>query len=246
MSVESICIEGIDMLVLCIGFGIWVIGGWMWGGVDDVMLVEIIWCVVEFGINLIDIVLVYGFGYFEEVVGKVLQGLCDKVVIVIKVVLEWSDVGIYCNVFVVCICWEVEDLLWWLKIDCIDLYQIYWLDLLVVYEEIVGELECLCCDGKIFVIGVSNYLLEQMDGFCQFVLLVSVQLFYNLFECVIDVDVLFYVECNGIVVLVYGVLCCGLFFGWMNVEICFDGDDLCKFDLKFQQFCFVQYLVVVV
>src|SRR5277367_6809037 len=97
MNIETIEIEGINTPVSRIGLGTWAIGGWMWGGTDDVTSIATIRRAVESGINLIDTAPVYGFGHSEEVVGKALKGIRDDVVIATKVGLEWSNGKIWRN-----------------------------------------------------------------------------------------------------------------------------------------------------
>jgi aryl-alcohol dehydrogenase-like predicted oxidoreductase len=65
---ETLRIEGIDAPVSRVGLGTWAIGGWMWGGMDDLQSIATIRAAIDSGINLIDTAPVYGFGHSEEVV----------------------------------------------------------------------------------------------------------------------------------------------------------------------------------
>jgi len=245
MNIETIEIEGINTPVSRIGLGTWAIGGWMWGGTDDVTSIATIRRAVESGINLIDTAPVYGFGHSEEVVGKALKGIRDDVVIATKVGLEWSNGKIWRNSTAARIRIEIEDSLRRLRTDRIDLYQIHWPDLQIPHEETAAELEELRRDGKILAIGVSNYSPTQMDRFRQNAKISTVQPPYNLFERAIEQDVLPYAKQHGLTVLAYGALCRGLLSGRMRANTHFSGDDLRKSDPKFQQPRFQQYLAAV-
>lgn len=242
MSVETIRIPGIGQPVSRIGLGTWAIGGWMWGGAHDAAAVATIRKAVESGINLIDTAPVYGFGHSEELVGKALAGLRERVVLATKVALDWDDSGPFRNASAARIRREIEDSLRRLRTDRIDLYQVHWPDPLVPQEETARELERLRSEGKILAIGVSNYSPAQMDEFRAFAPLASVQPPYNLFERAIDADVLPYARRHGLVLLAYGALCRGLLSGRMTADRVFEGDDLRKADPKFQPPRFAQYL----
>lgn len=242
MSVETIRIPGIGQPVSRIGLGTWAIGGWMWGGAHDDDAVETIRKAVESGINLIDTAPVYGFGHSEELVGKALAGLRERVALATKVALDWDDSGPFRNASAARIRREIEDSLRRLRTDRIDLYQVHWPDPLVPQEETARELERLRSEGKILAVGVSNYSPAQMDEFRAFAPLASVQPPYNLFERAIDADVLPYARRHGLVLLAYGALCRGLLSGRMTADRVFEGDDLRKADPKFQPPRFAQYL----
>ncbi|MDB5860506.1 MAG: Aldo/keto reductase protein [Ramlibacter sp.] len=245
MSMETVRIEGIATPVSRIGLGTWAIGGAMWGGADDASSVATIRKAIESGINLIDTAPVYGFGHSEEVVGKALLGIRDKAVIATKVALEWPGGKVRRNATGARIRAEVEDSLRRLQTDRIDLYQVHWPDPRVRHEETALALEKLWRDGKILAIGVSNYAPAEMDGFRHFAPLATVQSPYNLFERAIEHDVLPYARRNDMTVLAYGALCRGLLSGRMHADTAFSGDDLRKFDPKFRQPRFQQYLAAV-
>jgi len=245
MNIETIHIEGISTPVSRIGLGTWAIGGWMWGGTDDVTSIATIRYAVDSGINLIDTAPVYGFGHSEEVVGKALVGIRDQVVIATKAGLEWSNGEIWRNTTAARIRIEIEDSLRRLRTDRIDLYQIHWPDPLVPHEEAAAELEKLKREGKILAIGVSNYSPEQMDGFSRSARIATVQSPYNLFERAIEQDVIPYAKQHGLTVLAYGALCRGLLSGHMRESTRFSGDDLRKSDPKFKHPRILQYLAAV-
>ena len=242
MLVETMRIEGIPTPVSRIGLGTWAIGGWMWGGADDLASIATLRGAVERGINLIDTAPVYGFGHSEEMLGQALAGLRDRAVIATKGGLEWAGEGVRRNSSPQRLRREVEDSLRRLRTDRIDLYQIHWPDPLVPIEDTARTLEALQREGKILAVGVSNYSPEQMDAFRAVLPLASVQPPYNLFERAIERDVLPYAREHGLAVLAYGALCRGLLSGRMTVDTTFGADDLRASDPKFRRPRFDQYV----
>jgi aryl-alcohol dehydrogenase-like predicted oxidoreductase len=245
MSMNTVLIEGIPTPVSRIGLGTWAIGGSMWGGADDALSIATIRKAVDAGINLIDTAPVYGFGHSEEVVGKALQGLRDRVVIATKVGLEWSGGKVRRNATAGRIRAEVEDSLRRLRTDRIDLYQVHWPDSDVPQYETALELQKLKRDGKILAIGLSNFSPAQMTNFLVTARPSVVQSPYNLFERAIEQDVLPFARRNAMAVLAYGALCRGLLSGRMRAATTFGGDDLRNADPKFQPPRFQQYLAAV-
>lgn len=240
---EYYSIPHTDLKASRVGLGTWAIGGWMWGGTDEKESINTIHHAVELGINLIDTAPVYGFGRSEEIVGKALKGMDrDKLVVATKVGLEWSDDGVFRNSTPERIRLEVDESLRRLGVEVIDLYQVHWPDPLVPREETGGMLQRLIEEGKIRAAGVSNYSPEDMAAFSTETTLSTAQPPYNLFERGIEADVLPWCQENGAALVTYGALCRGLLSGRMRLDTEFTGDDLRKYDPKFKQPRFEQYL----
>src|SRR5208282_1002068 len=198
-----------------IALGTWAIGGWMWGGNDDVNeSVQTIRSAIERGITLIDTAPAYGFGRSEEIVGKALSGgLRERAVIATKTGLEWRDGTVWRNATPTRIRKEIEDSLRRLRTDYIDLYQVHWPDPLVPIQDTAETLSDLLHEGKIRAIGVSNYSPAQMAEFRKFAPIHAVQPPYNLFEREAESGVLPYAAEHKMAVLCYGALCRGLLTG---------------------------------
>jgi aryl-alcohol dehydrogenase-like predicted oxidoreductase len=238
--------SGIAVSQVCLGA--WAIGGMMWGGSEEAESIRTIQAALDQGINFIDTAPVYGFGRSEEVVGKALKGFAprDKVVVASKAGLEWNQKGwVHRNSSRERILKEIDDSLSRLQTDYIDLYQIHWPDPLVPFEETAQAMAVLLAAGKIRAIGVSNYSPEQMEAFGQAAPLKSVQPPYNLFERAMEKDVLPYAREKGLSVLAYGSICRGLLSGRMRPDTAFAGDDLRRFDSKFKQPRYPDYLKAV-
>ena len=99
--------------------------------------------------------------------------------------------------------------------------------------------------GKIRAIGVSNFTPEQLAAFRAVAPLHSIQPPYNLFERQIEGALLPYARKHGLSVLAYGAICRGLLSGKMTAESRFEGDDLRRYDPKFKQPRYAQYLQAV-
>lgn len=244
---ETITIGKSDVVTSRVGLGTWAIGGSMWGGSDEGEAIATIRSAVERGITLIDTAPVYGFGHSEEVVGKALAegGLRDRAQIATKAGLDWKNGKVFRDSRAPRIRQEVEESLRRLRTDHIDLYQVHWPDLETPVEETATELATLRQEGKILAVGVSNFSPAQMHAFRSITTLDAVQPPYNLFERGIDLDVLPYAQVNGITVLSYGALCRGLLSGRMRVDTTFEGDDLRRYDPKFQAGTLPSYLAAV-
>jgi aryl-alcohol dehydrogenase-like predicted oxidoreductase len=244
---ETIEIGASGITASRIALGTWAIGGWMWGGNTDLDgSVYTIRSAIARGITLIDTAPVYGFGRSEEIVGMALsEGLRDRAVIATKVGLEWRDGKVWRNSSPVRIRKEVEESLRRLRTDYIDLYQVHWPDPLVPIQETAGALARLLKEGKIRAIGVSNYSPAQMDEFRKAAPIHSVQPPYNLFEREAESGILPYAAQHDMAVLCYGALCRGLLTGAITHATQFKGDDLRRYDPKFQEPRFSQYLAAV-
>lgn len=180
--------------VFVFGMGIWNMGD------NCVMCVEeiVMLCLgFDLGLCLIDIVEMYGEGFFELLIGEVIVGWCDEVFFVSKVYLYNVS---WCGIVVVCEC-----SLCCFGIDCFDLYLLYWCGD-VLFEEILEGLKVLQCEGKICQYGVSNFDLFDMEEWWDMFggdQIVVNQLFYNFSWCGIEWDLLFWLcECC-VLVMVY-------------------------------------------
>jgi aryl-alcohol dehydrogenase-like predicted oxidoreductase len=247
IDVESATIAGTRLAASRVGLGTWAIGGWMWGGTDEVESVKTIHAAVERGITLIDTAPVYGFGRSEEIVGRAVADgrLRSRVVIASKTGLEWKDGKVFRNASRDRILREVADSLRRLQTDYVDLYQVHWPDPLVPIEETAEAMQTLFDQGKIRAIGVSNFSVAQIERFRRVAELHLVQPPYNLFEREIEAELLPYCRQSGLATLTYGALCRGLLSGKLQENAQFGGDDLRLTDPKFQPPRYAKYLATV-
>ncbi|MCB2217671.1 MAG: aldo/keto reductase [Desulfobulbaceae bacterium] len=245
---EYLTIPKTNLNVSRVALGTWAIGGWMWGGSDEKESIKTIHTALDRGVNLVDTAPVYGFGRSEEIVGKALAqyGKRDQVFISSKVGLEWNEQGrVWRNATPERITKEIDDSLRRIGVDRIDIYFVHWPDPLVPFEKTAETMNKLLMQGKIGAIGVSNFSPEQMDAFRTESPLHLCQPPYNIFEQEIDDEIKPYCQANNIALMTYGALCRGLLSGTMHRRREFHGDDLRKYDPKFQQPRFDDYLAAV-
>ena len=207
-----------DMEFTVIGLGTWAIGGggWIfgWGPQDDRDSIDTIRESIDLGINWVDTAAVYGLGHSEEIVGKAVKGLRDKVFIATKCGRKWrgSD-QIYGDLSAKSIRREMEDSLKRLNMDYVDLYQIHWPDPDDQIEEAWEEMAKLKEEGKTRYIGVSNFSVEQMKRIQKIHPIASLQPKYNILNPDIEKDILPFCGENNIGVVVYSPMASGFLTG---------------------------------
>lgn len=156
---------------------------------------------IELGMTFIDTAEGYGAGHSEELVGKAVKGMRNKVFISTKFSPEHSS---YNNVLR-----AAEGSLKRLKTDYIDLYHVHWPNPSVSIEETMQAMEKLVSQGKIRYIGVSNFSLAQLKE-AQRALsqnsIFSIQMEYNLFDHFIEDEILPYCEKEQIITIAYSPL----------------------------------------
>jgi pyridoxine 4-dehydrogenase len=161
---------------------------------------------VELGVNLIDTARAYGPGWNERLISESLhpypQGLfiATKGGVVKKSATERHLDGTPAGLRRDC-----EESLKNLRVDCIDLYQLHWVDPNVPLVESVQGLAQLRRDGKIRRIGLSNVTLAQLEEALAVAPIASVQNRYSVAERDSDPVVDFCAR-RGIAFLPYGPL----------------------------------------
>ena len=113
-------------------------------------------------------------------------GLRAGAVIASKVGLEWYGGRVFRNASRARILREIDDSLKRLRTDAIDIYQVHWSDPRVPIEETAAAMRSLYELGKIRAIGVSNFLVAQIEAFRAIAPVHVLQSPYNLFERGID------------------------------------------------------------
>ena len=224
--------------------GAWAMGGWFWGGADDAESLDAIRAAVDAGITSIDTAPVYGFGHSEEVVGRGIAGIRDRVQLMTKVGLRWdTDEGAHFfdtedptgkrwqitrNLRPASIRWEVEQSLQRLNVDHIDLIQCHWPDPSTPIPESMGALAALVREGKVGAVGVSNFSPEQMEeaqAALDGVPLASNQPQYSLLDRRIERDVLPHCVEQQIGVVVYSPMARGILTGRVTMDRVFPESD---------------------
>ena len=211
-----------DLYITPIGFGAWAIGGsgWEfgWGEQDDNASIGAIHRALELGVNWIDTAAVYGMGHSEEVVAAALKSWSGpRPYVFTKCGLLGDEEGnVHRSLKTDSIRRECENSLRRLKVDRIDLYQIHWptADL----EQGWAEMAKLQKEGKVRLIGVSNFDASQMRRAAKIAPIASLQPPYSLVRREIETDILPYCKSHRIGVIVYSPMQSGLLTGAMTRE----------------------------
>jgi len=157
---------------------------------------------VELGATLIDTAESYDT---EEIVGQAIQGIRHKALLATKISpchFRRRDVKT-----------AAEASLRRLKTDYIDLYQLHWPNLIVPLEETMSAMEELVDQGKIRLIGVSNFLageLRRAQAALSRHRIFSNQVRYSLIERTVEGGLLDYCQQNHIAVIAFTPLGHGL------------------------------------
>jgi aryl-alcohol dehydrogenase-like predicted oxidoreductase len=174
---------------------------------------------LEAGIKLFDTADIYGNGGgSEELLGQVLEGRRDGVVIATKFGMDMGDGAIergsrtYIRT-------AIDGSLRRLRTDHVDLYQYHRFDGITPFEETFGALDELVREGKVRYVGHSNLeprQVEEVDDLCRrhgFAIPVSSQNEYSMLKRDAEEELLPTCERLGLGVLPYFPLASGLLTG---------------------------------
>ena len=171
-------------LVSTIGFGSWPIGGKGYGPVDDAKLERAVDRAIELGITLLDTAPVYGEGYAEEFLGRVLTGRRDRVVLVTKGGLTTDPAGRFVgrDSRSEALVAGLEGSLRRLHTDYVDIFLVHWPDRRTPWEEAMAGLNQIHASGKARFVGVSNFQAAELEQCCELAPLVANQVACSLFD----------------------------------------------------------------
>jgi aryl-alcohol dehydrogenase-like predicted oxidoreductase len=174
---------------------------------------------VEAGVNLIDTADVYSAGVSEEMLGEVLVGRRDQLLIATKARFPMgegpNDAGLSRH-HVIRAC---EESLRRLQTDHVDLYQVHEWDGVTPLEETLDALDTLVHQGKVRYLGCSNYAAWQLMkalgtserlGLQRFV---SQQIYYSLIGREVEYELVPAALDQGLGILVWSPLAGGLLSG---------------------------------
>jgi pyridoxine 4-dehydrogenase len=164
---------------------------------------------LELGVTLIDTANIYGAGVSEEVIAEALYPYPENLVITTKGGLGWGLQARVRDGRPEHLREALDASLRRLRLERIDLYQLHRHDPEVPIEESIGALEQLRQEGKIRLIGVSNFSLDQLRRAQAVTTISSVQNQYNR-GLLISEDVLAACEAQGIGFMPYSPLGEGL------------------------------------
>lgn len=241
-----------DLRLSAVGLGAWAIGGagWdhSWGPQDDSESVRAIHRALDLGINWIDTAAVYGLGHSEEVVARALADRPNKVIVATKCGLRWRENrSVYPHLEAESVRTEAEDSLRRLKLDVIDLYQIHWPSPPARIEQAWGVMADLVREGKVRYAGVCNFSVQQLGRLQPIHPVTSLQPPYSMVNRATEGELLPYCAHNGIGVVAYSPMQCGLLTGAFSQErlASLDMEDWRRKDRSFKEPLFSKTLELV-
>ena len=153
MEYQRLGRTGLKVSEVCLGTMTFGTAGW---GIAQEQAESIVDLALDTGVNFFDTANSYAEGRSEEILGRLLQGRRDKLILATKV---FNPMGPDINDSGTCrrhIMQAVEESLRRLQTDYIDLYQIHHVDRETTTEERFRALDDLVRQGKVRYIGVSN------------------------------------------------------------------------------------------
>lgn len=157
---------------------------------------------LEAGALFVDTAESYGT---ETVVAEAIRGIRDRVFVATKVSPQHFHHDDVLK--------AADNSLRQLCTDYIDLYQLHEPNPKIPMEETLAAMEELVDTGKVRFVGVSNFTVTELRRARRAMRkhpIVSNQVRYNLVDRTIERDLLPYCHANGIVVIAYSPLACGL------------------------------------
>jgi pyridoxine 4-dehydrogenase len=138
---------------------------------------------LELGVNFVDTARAYGPGWNETLIAEALHPYPEGLFIATKGgVVKKSPHERYLDGTREGLRRDCEESLKNLRVDCIDLYQLHWVDPQVPLSESVFGLTRLQQEGKIRLIGLSNITISQLDEARSIASIASVQNRYSFGE----------------------------------------------------------------
>ena len=134
-----------------------------WGNRDPAACRRMVDIALDAGIDLVDTADVYDFGVSEEIVGKVIAGRRDRVVLATKVGNAMSDDPAERGLSRRWILASCDASLRRLGVDHIDLYQMHRPDPHTRLEESLAAFDELVGAGKVGAVGTSTFPATQLD-----------------------------------------------------------------------------------
>ncbi len=225
-----------DLKVSKIGLGTWLFGGRRWGRVDEGESIRAMEYAINNGINFIDTSDAYGDGLSEKLIGNVLKGKREDVVIATKVGVVWNKeaTGVHIDLSERHIRSAIDNSLKRLKTDYVDIYQLHEMDSKVPIEETGLALRKLLDLGKIRYVGVSNFDISAINQLREIVPVISTQSEYSLIKRSIESDIIPFCDKNKISLFTYSPLYRGILTGKFDRSSTFLEDDNRHYDEEFK------------
>ncbi|HDP79909.1 MAG TPA: aldo/keto reductase [Spirochaetes bacterium] len=223
-----------DLTISKLVLGTWAIGGGNWGPYDETGAVGALEAALAEGMNTIDTAPAYGGGHAEELIGRVIKGKRDQVVIATKCGLDIEN-GYRRDLTQPAVEKELEASLRRLGTNYVDLYQIHWPDPETPLEYTFEALLKFREQGKIRYIGVSNFSADDLREALAFGPVASLQPPYSLLDRGVERELQPLCAQRGVAMIPYGSLGAGMLTGKYSEPPQFKKDDARSFFYAFFQ-----------
>lgn len=200
-----------DLKVSVFGMGTWQIGSGSWGWEKDFTkqdVTEALTYGLDSGVNFIDTAELYGGGRSEEIIGEIIKGRRDDIVLASKVFPTHLT---YKGVLKAC-----KRSLRRLQVSTIDLYQIHFPNPLIPLRQTMMAMETLAKEEKIRYVGVSNFSTNKTRKILatlETAQLVSNQVRYNLLQRGAERTLLPFLKESKMTLIAYSPMAQGLLSG---------------------------------
>ncbi len=195
-----------DVEVSAVAMGCWaIVGDFTWGPQEEKDAEEAIQSALDNGVTFFDTAEAYGNGYSEQLLGKSLGDRRRDVTIATKVSQS--------NLAPKKLRTSCENSLKRLGTDYIDLYQIHWPNHDIPIQDTIGAMEELKEEGKIRIIGCSNFGPQDLSGALSRARFESNQVAYNLLWRGIEFGLRDLCLQNDVSILPYSPIAQGLLTG---------------------------------
>lgn len=196
------------------------LGTMMFGGqTGEAESLEMICYAIDNGITSIDTADMYNLGVTEEIVGKAIAGIRDKVVLATKLGGRMSDDPNDAGLSRHHVIKACDDSLRRLGTDYIDIYYLHFPDYSTPLAETLEATTQLVRDGKVRYVAVSNFASWQVVQ-CQwlaekhhFIAPVCNQVVYNLLQRDIEGELLACLKTQNVGLTIYNPLAGGMLTG---------------------------------
>ncbi|MGP3933729.1 aldo/keto reductase [Nonomuraea sp. KM88] len=166
---------------------------------------------LDAGVSGVDTANGYAGGAAEEILGELLRGRRDRVVLATKAGIPHPDTGEHAPLSPAGLRASLEGSLRRLRTDHVDLFYLHQPDRATPLEDTLGTVEQLVAEGKIGELGVSNYAAWQIAGIVPRPVLA--QQLYNLLARRIEDEYAEFALAAGLRTMVYNPLGGGLLTG---------------------------------
>ncbi len=147
-----------DLTVSRVCFGTMTFGG----QTDEAGASAMVATCLEHGVNFFDTANTYQAGQSETILGRILKGRRDRVVLASKCAARMGPGADEVGLSRAAILRAAEDSLRRLQTDRLDLYYLHWPDYAVPLEESLGAMDELVRSGKVRYVAASNFAAWQM------------------------------------------------------------------------------------